>query len=488
MPAPSSIQSYFPSPMSKNSDGFTTEEMHSALTSSGATAASAWAPALDYEDADLGALEPGPCNCVLMGRIVNFHDQTRPSKSHKAAQGCIKILLADDTGVLTVRIWYNNTQYRLKLGQLLSVWTTHISNSSEFNSLAPNTAPMFTTIFPEGDRNCHVMVHENSDDGTRFKRPYGIRDDKVLTGLMTLKSFTDGGYDVDEPKLLVCVKSIGARKKYINRNGTTSELISMGIFDDTADGQLTLYSSMCDSASLFIPSKTVLLISNPGWRIEKMAKLTLSGNSRIDVDPDMGDARRLRALAQKMTKKEHVNLPFPVADSLVEEFKTATVRALYTLADVDDVARSLSNKVSKETIVGYLSVIITELNIVTIHKRNMLMSNECCGIPIFANSIEVECKQCDKMVKLRINPRILGALVDETGQISSGKLILSDEAWSQLLGRTSMQLIDTHINVLKYLEQRILFLRITLGFALNLEDEIGRLAICKEMYMNMGMS
>jgi hypothetical protein len=34
-----------------------------------------------------------------------------------------------------------------------------------------------------------------------------------LPGLMTLKSFTDGGYDIDDPKLLVCVKSIGARKK-----------------------------------------------------------------------------------------------------------------------------------------------------------------------------------------------------------------------------------------------------------------------------------
>ena len=123
-----------------------------------------------------------------MGRVVYFIDQARPSKSHKAAQGCIKVLLADDTGVLTVRIWYNTTQYRLKLGQLLSVWTVHISNSSEFNSLAPNTAPMFTTIFPEGDRNCHVMVHENSDDGRRYRRPYGIRENKVLTGLMTLKA------------------------------------------------------------------------------------------------------------------------------------------------------------------------------------------------------------------------------------------------------------------------------------------------------------
>lgn len=122
-------------------------------------------------------------------------------------------MLADDTGVLTIRLWYANTQYKIKLGQLVSVWTVHISNSSEYNSLAPNTAPLFTTMFPEGEKNCHVMLHESSDDGTRFKRPYGVKESKVLAGLMTLKSFTDGGYDIEEPKLLVCIKSIGARKQ-----------------------------------------------------------------------------------------------------------------------------------------------------------------------------------------------------------------------------------------------------------------------------------
>ncbi|KAI4651985.1 hypothetical protein J4E93_002182 [Alternaria ventricosa] len=476
MPASSSIQSYFSSSPTKNSDVFTAKEVQST-PAAGATTAGTWAPTLDYEEADLDTLEPGPCNLTLMGRVVYFNDQSKPSKSHKAAQGCIKILLADDTGVLTVRLWYNNTQYKLKLGQLLSVWTVHISNSSEHNSLAPNTAPLFTTIFPEGERHCHVMVHENSDDGTRFKRPYGVRDNRVLSGLMTLKTFTDGGYDIEEPKLLVCVKSIGARKKYINRNSTTSELITLGIFDDTSDGLLTLYSSMCDLASLFVPSETVLLISNPGWRIDKMAKLTISGNSRVDIDPDMGDARRLRALAQRLTKKEHVNPPFPIADDVVEGFENAAVRALYTLADVDDVARSLSNRRSTETIAGYLSVIITELNIVTPFKRNMLMSNECCGIPIFANSTQVICKQCEKLVGLRINPRILGPLLDETGQISSGKLVLSDAAWTQLLGRSPEQLVDTRLDVLRYLEQRLLFLRISMGFALKLEDEIGRLAV-----------
>jgi hypothetical protein len=170
-------------------------------------------PALDYEEADLGDLEPGPRNLALIGRIVNFYNVAKPSKQHKAAQGYLKIQLADNTGVLTVRLWYADTIYHIRLGQLVTVWTLHVSTSSEHNNLAPNTAPLFTSIFPEGERNCYFMVHENSDDGTQFKRPFKCKDSTSLPGLMTLKTFADGGYDIDEPKLLVCVKSIGARKK-----------------------------------------------------------------------------------------------------------------------------------------------------------------------------------------------------------------------------------------------------------------------------------
>lgn len=150
-----------------------------------------------------------------------------------------------------------------------------------------------------------------------------------------------------------------------------------------------------------MPSKTVLLISIPGWRIDRIAKLSLNGNSRIDIDPNMGDARRLRALAQRLTKKEHVNPPFPDIDT--SGYGDAAVRVLYTLADVDDFARANPT----EEVMGYLSVIITELNIVTPFKRNMLMSGECCGIPIFANEASIKCKQCDGTVEMRINPRIV---------------------------------------------------------------------------------
>ncbi|KAF2848109.1 hypothetical protein T440DRAFT_401927 [Plenodomus tracheiphilus IPT5] len=480
MPASSSIQSYFTSSSSplKSSDGFTPAELQSSRQEAGATPATTWTPVLEYEEASLGDLEPGPRNLQLMGRVVNFYDTSKPCNSHKAAQGCLKIMLADDTGVLTLRLWYAHTVHKIRLGQLLTVWTVHVSNSSDHNSLAPSSAPLFTSIFPEGERNCHVMLHENSDDGTQFKRPFGCSDSRLLEGLMTLKGFTDGGYDVEEPKVLVCVKSIGARKRYMNRNGTTSDLVSLGIFDNTADATLTLYSSLCSSASTLTPSHTILLISNPGWRIDKTAKLSLNANSRVDIDPDLADARRLRALAQRLTKKDHVNPAFPIPElemnELVKEFETATQRPLFTLADVDDFARSNP----RERILGYLSVIITELNIVTPFNRNMLMSNECCGVPIFANAVAVECRRCEKQVELRINPRILNTLLDETASLSPGKLILSTSAWTQLLGRSPAQLVATDLEVLKYLEQRVSWLRVTMGFVVDLEgQEIGRIGV-----------
>lgn len=172
---------------------------------------------IDYEEVDLGSLEPGPRHLALVGRVVNFSDQVRPSKSRKAAQGCIKVVIADDTGVLTVRLWYAEAQYRLKLGQLVSIWTVHISNSSGFNALAPSIAPLFTSMFPEGERHCCFAVHESSDDGTRFKRPYGVRESESLVGLMTLMNFTNGGYDIEMPKLLVCVRSVGTRTKCMSK-------------------------------------------------------------------------------------------------------------------------------------------------------------------------------------------------------------------------------------------------------------------------------
>lgn len=170
-------------------------------------------PVHDYEESDIASLEPGPRRVTLMGRIVNFYDMPKPSKRPKAAQGFVKVMLADDTGSMSVRLWYAKTEYPFKLGQLVSIWTVHISQGDGQVGLAPSAAPLFTSMFPENDRDCHIMLHEQGDNGSMFKTPFGVRDSQVLPGLMTLKNFVDGGFDVEDCKLIVCVKSIGPRKK-----------------------------------------------------------------------------------------------------------------------------------------------------------------------------------------------------------------------------------------------------------------------------------
>lgn len=137
-----------------------------------------------------------------------------------------------------------------------------------------------------------------------------------------------------------------------------------------------------------------------------MVNLSLNGNTQLHVDPEMADTRYVRALAQCLTKKEHVNPPFPYDMFNAEEANNAAVKILYKLSEIDEFARSNP----KEKAVGYISVLITQLHIVPNYKRNMLLSSECCGIPLFSNSPKVKCLQCEKENDLRINPKIVSDL------------------------------------------------------------------------------
>lgn len=103
-------------------------------------------------------------------------------------------------------------EYGLRLGQLVTVWAPHVS-SGERGGLSVASAPLFVSIFPERDRSCYLMVHESGDQQWLCRTPLGYREGRQLGDLMTLKNFVEGGYDVNDGKILVVVKSIGARKK-----------------------------------------------------------------------------------------------------------------------------------------------------------------------------------------------------------------------------------------------------------------------------------
>lgn len=111
-----------------------------------------------------------------------------------------------------MRLWYANSQYKLRLGHLVTIWTPHVSTGTTAN-LSVSTAPLLVSMFPERDRSCCFMVQENSDDGSLCKKPLGYKEARPLTGLMTLGSFIAGGHEIVDAKILVCVKSLGPKKK-----------------------------------------------------------------------------------------------------------------------------------------------------------------------------------------------------------------------------------------------------------------------------------
>jgi hypothetical protein len=334
-----SIESYFPPVASSahrssssfiDGDGFTTEEA-TALSSS---PPSSWIPEKEYEEVDIASIAGGPRPVLIQGRVVNFFDQVsnrRGSKHPHSAAGCVKMIVKDDTAAISVRenyeyemtdncqvrLWYAKKHYQVRLGQLVSIWTPYASNG-ERGLFSVSVAPLFTSIFPERDRHCYIMLHDHCDTSTRFRLPLGYSDDGETADivarpeLMTLKTFVSGGHDVANSRLLLCVKGVGARKKINTKKGGTVEMVKVMLFDDTGEATLTLWSDMSLSAVVWTPSKTVLMITNPGWNMGgKQLGLSVKGHTMIDVDPAIDDAEWLRGFATRISRKQHINAPFP---------------------------------------------------------------------------------------------------------------------------------------------------------------------------------
>ncbi|KAL8937210.1 MAG: hypothetical protein Q9216_004538 [Gyalolechia sp. 2 TL-2023] len=175
----------------------------------------AWKPNKHYEDVQISKLVPGSAPVCLLGRLINFYEQPIPGRMPYAAKGCLKVVMKDDTGIMMIRLWYANIDYDLRLGQLVSLWTSHISPTeyARHGSSTHQSASYATSIFPERDNSCYFMIQADKDTGMLFKKPLGYTNGKPLTGLINLRAFIDSGHEIANGRVLVCVKSVGGRKK-----------------------------------------------------------------------------------------------------------------------------------------------------------------------------------------------------------------------------------------------------------------------------------
>ncbi|KAG9234330.1 hypothetical protein BJ875DRAFT_17906 [Amylocarpus encephaloides] len=455
-------------------DGFTEQELTEALD----PMSRKWNPERDYDETTINKLIPGPRAVTFVGRIVNFSTVIGSSQKETKASGWHYILVKDDTAAISIKLYFARKSYPLKLGQLLSFWTSFISDKSKNDAHNIAGIDVYANMFPGRVTSDHVMIHSSDGTASICRAPLEHQRAQSLPGLMTLTSYVGGGHDgVRGAKILVCVKSMGPRRKIARKTGGESELLDVALFDHTAEVRMAMWNEMIESAREWAPGKTVLLISNPGFRVEGSGRgsLGVTRGTMVDVEPAFADAVWLRKYAVGLTRREGLCVGFPKGLWDEEAAEHGTNRMLFTLAELDTWVRTDGNLI----FTGFVNVTIMELSLVALHRRNMLMCAECCGIPTFSNTPTLVCLHCSASLTWSLNPRIVGTLLDETGCIAPGKLLWSERAWSQLFGRSIPDITAMTGQEARWLEMRMLFMRIHLvvGWAGQGEEGSGRLGV-----------
>ncbi|ERF76910.1 hypothetical protein EPUS_02621 [Endocarpon pusillum Z07020] len=474
-----------------------------------------WQPRHDYEEVSIGELAPGPRRVSFIARVVNLYDdQNVHSKKSDSAKGCLKVLMKDDSALIQTNLWYADVPYQIRLGDLVAVWTTYVTSASSNPASADSSqaATLVTHIFPEREAGCAIRNANRSGlDQSVCNTPLGYVCGRSLFGLVSLTSFFDDkGDEVLNAKILVCVKAIGSMPTSTSKEGDPVRTLSVVICDESSEATLSISGPVVSSAILWKEHSTILLLSSPAKRLGH--NLTITARTLIEINPNVSEAEHLRKWIQR--ENCPINEPFPVALFDIKAIAHAPIRLQFTLASLDSFIRAFPSQPHT----GYLSVILTKLNLLSLWKTQQLFSMQCrCGQAIYANARSGHCAACNTSeIKLRINANLVSEMTDETGAISStflastshppnpsktthtssrthsrkpSKILWTDEAWTQLLGRSPEQLaklVDTcdaaqaqhNLSILRYLEQRLSFMRVILLVGWTGDDELGgRLAV-----------
>lgn len=197
---------------------------------------------------------------------------------------------------------------------------------------------------------------------------------------MTLKAFLASGYDFEEGKILVCVRSVGPRRTiYSKKLQKQLELVEVGVYDDTSSCVFKLWEDKIASAKSWSPNQTILLLSNPSCRANKYnsrfddanAELGIDHSTMVHVDPDFAEADWLRTKVQDLAKKQSVITRFPSETFDREQAMYGPNRLLFTIGDVDEKVRGDS----ETAFTGKLYVSVNEMSLAD-HWRKY---KTCCS-------------------------------------------------------------------------------------------------------------
>ncbi|KAK4225344.1 hypothetical protein QBC38DRAFT_531060 [Podospora fimiseda] len=425
-------------------DGFTQAELDSARR----PATQQWVPQGVYNRVTIDALQPGPRKVRFTGRIVNFTSAVNVAARSTLPQNYHTLVVKDNTGVVAIKLLSTGIEdTSIKLGGLVTVWAAFVAdNSSAYSAVRVPHASLIIKVHPSQTSPSCIKFHEgvtNSKFTNHCALPLDYHpgaSSSQMPGLMNLKVYLNSGHEgVPNPRILVCVSSIGPRK-IIWSAKTNSDLhfIEVRVFDETADCMLRLWEDKIPSAKSWIPNHTILLITHPTLRQpdtrNSSPELGINSKSMVDVDPFFPDAEWLRKMAINRIKKESVYVPFPSGIWNDELAINGPNRTLFTVAEADECIRSDPDAI----FTGKLNVVIIGVSITSHYNDKTLCCYQCptpsCGLTVYANKPTATCRNCQATHhSLVLNPRIIGPLLDETSTLAAGKLIWSDRAWTELL-------------------------------------------------------
>jgi len=271
--------------------------------------------------------------------------------------------------------------------------------------------------------------------------------------------------------------------------------VSVGICDQFCHATLTLYQPLVSSAQEWETFKTILLISSA--KLLRGGRITTTERTQIEVDPKMIEAASLRRWVRQDNCS--INEAFPTTLFDADAVETSPLRLQFTLASL----HSFIDAAPAQVYSGYLSVILAELHFVSLYKKQQIFSMECCRMPISGNNLKGICRHCRTERQLRVNPNVVGEIADEMGAIYSGykpvstlsspresqssrrysTMLWSDEAWTNLLGRTPEEFAEWlgqgQMEPLQELQDRLSYMRVIMMVGWTGEYGGGRLAILK---------
>jgi len=261
----------------------------------------------------------------------------------------------------------------------VTVWASFVG---QYNTTSPERVPRVSamiTIHPaQGSSSCIKFHRELSGSNEmtlcRFPLDYNLPcPSSQVHGLMGLEAYLKSGFEgVADPKLLLCVSSIGPRKTFKSK---PIQMIEVVVFDETKSCVLRLWQDKVASARMWVASETVLLITNPGFRPAKgknsNPELRVDITSMVDVNPELPEAEWLRRLAAARTKQGRACIPFP--EKLWEAGVTANCsdHVVFTLAEIDERARADSGA----HFCGMVALLVAGVNIAENYRTVKL----CCS-------------------------------------------------------------------------------------------------------------